>query len=88
MKLHPWPLDDSSPRARPAVVWKSTFAGTSGASALLIDSGAVPLSFAPESSADEPPRAVDALAALQCHHDAALARIRVLEALLRDFVTH
>ena len=95
MRLHPWPLGDSPPRAPRAVVWKSTFAGASGASALLIDSGAVPLSFAPESSSDEPAGALDeptsavnVLAALQCHHNAALARIRVLEALLRDFVTH
>lgn len=81
MNLHPWPQRD---RARPPVVWKTPFAVAIAADALLIDTGAVPLCFLPESDDAEPASAADTLAGLQCHHDAALARIRLLEALLRD----
>lgn len=90
MSLHPWPLTDDTPQGRQQpVVWKNPFVAANDARALLIDSGAVPLCFAPELAievAQEP--AVDALVALQCRHDAALARIRLLEALLRNFSTH
>jgi hypothetical protein len=84
MTLHPWPLTATTPQARQPIVWKNPFAAANDARSLLIDSGAVPLCFAPDAAAQTAPTEADALLALQCRHDAALARIRLLEALLRE----
>jgi hypothetical protein len=81
-------LTDAAPQRAQPIVWKNPFVAANDARALLIDRGAVPLCFPSELEAERPEAAVDALAALQCRHDAALARIRLLEALLRNFSTH
>jgi hypothetical protein len=81
MSLHPWPSTEGNRPQRPTVLWKRV---QPGAHALLIDSGAVPYCFEHETAAEEAARATDAIASLQCRHDAALARIRLLEAMLRD----
>ncbi len=74
MTVHPWPLVETAPSARQAVVWKS-----GDARSLMIDTPAVPLRFAAELPLEAPvPRAT-----LQMRFDAAEQRIRELEAMLR-----
>lgn len=75
MTVHPWPLNDTAPGARPAVVWKS-----GAARGLLIDTPAVPLRFEvalPVETIAETP-----VAALQAQLQDAQERMRRLESLL------
>jgi len=73
MTVHPWPLIETAPGARLAVLWKS-----GGARGLMIDTPAVPLRFAAELPLEAP--AVSA--SLEVKFDAVRERIRELEALL------